>query len=73
MAKGSSISRKQTAAQKSKKSRAANRQTGKNKGLAGVSADRKRTAKPPGERTSKTGKKYNERRKNRSDKRGSKL
>jgi hypothetical protein len=46
------------------------KQTGSRKSVA---QDRARKAKPPGKRISKTGKKYYESRKNRSDKKGSKL
>lgn len=46
------------------------RQTGKRKS---VKADRKRKAKAPGRRKSKSGKYYTETRRNRSDKKGSRL
>ncbi|OYT54355.1 MAG: hypothetical protein B6U72_03030 [Candidatus Altiarchaeales archaeon ex4484_2] len=56
-----------------KKTKRSYRQTGSDKGLRGVQADLKRKAKAPGRRKSKTGKRYYERRKNRSDKPGSRL
>lgn len=46
------------------------KQTGKRKS---VKADRARKAKRPGKRISKKGRKYTETRKNRSDKKGSRL
>lgn len=55
---------------KTKKGKRTVKQTGTRKSVA---QDRARKAKPPGKRISKTGKKYYESRKNRSDKKGSKL
>ena len=55
---------------KTKKGKRTVTQTGTRKSVA---QDGARKAKPPGQRTSKTGKKYYEGRKNRSDKKGSKL
>lgn len=55
---------------KKKKSKRTVTQTGSRKSVA---QDRARKAKPPGKRISKTGKEYYENRKNRSDKKGSKL
>ena len=55
---------------KTKKGKRTVTQTGSRKSVA---QDRARKAKPPGKRISKTGKEYYENRKNRSDKKGSKL
>ena len=46
------------------------KQTGKRKS---IKADRRRKAKAPGPRRSKSGRKYTETRRNRSDRRGSRL